>query len=153
MKFISYRHHSYIVTTVIYLRILTLLENDGNVYIGNVGGDVIRFVVTRHGNTIGKNITINKQRLERVSSEYAESLTKFIEGFKKYNIPTEQTKPIQNALYDFTKEVEGINPDEKVSIVKQKNINSKFSIFAEKTLDALPRTVETVSAFRRLAQI
>ena len=80
------------------------------------------------------------------------SLTKFIEGFKKYNIPIEQTKPIQNALYDFTKEVEDINPDEKVSIVKQKSINSKFSIFAEKTLDALPRTVETVSAFRRLAR-
>ena len=72
MKFISYRHHSYIVTTVIYLRILTLLESDGNVYIGNVGGDVIRFVVTRHGNMIGKNITINRQHLERLSSEYAE---------------------------------------------------------------------------------
>ena len=131
---------------------MTLLENDGNVYIGNVGGDVIRFVVTRHGNTIGKNITINKQRLERVSSEYAESLTKFIEGFKKYNIPIEQTKPIQNGLYDFTKEVEGINPDEKVSIVKQKNTNSKFSIFAEKALGVLPKTAETVSAFRRLAR-
>jgi hypothetical protein len=115
-------------------------------------GDVTRIIVTGCANTIRKNITINKQCLESVSSEYAESLTKIIEGFKKYNIPKEQTKPIQNGLYDFTKEVEGINPDEKVSIVKQKNINSKFPIFAEKVLGVLPRTADTVSAFRRLAR-
>ena len=84
-------------------------------------------------------------------SEYAEGLNKFIEEIKKYNIPPEQAKPIQDSLNDVTKEVEGIKPEEKVSIVKQKNINSKFSIFAEKVLNVLPKTVETVSAFTPLA--
>jgi hypothetical protein len=72
------RHHSYIVKTVIYLRILTLLENDGDVYF-NFARDVICIVVTGCGNTIGNSITINKQRLERVSIEYPENLATFIE--------------------------------------------------------------------------
>lgn len=127
------------------------LENDRGIHIGNVGGDVIGIGVTGSGNVIGKNIVINKQQLENMPSEYAESLTKFIEELKKYNIPLEQAKPIQDTLNDFTNEVEGIKPEEKVSTVKQKNINSKFSIFAEKVLKALPKTVETVSAFTPLA--
>jgi hypothetical protein len=127
------------------------LENDRGIHIGNVGGDVIGIGVTGSGNVIGKNIVINKQQLENMPSEYAESLTKFIEEFKKYNITPEQAKPIQDTLNDFTKEVEGIKPEEKVSTVKQKNINSKFSIFAEKVLKVLPKTVETVSAFTPLA--
>lgn len=127
------------------------MENDGNVYTGNVVRDMICVVVTRHDNTIRKNITINKQRLERASSVYAESLTKFIK-FKKYNILPEQAKPIQNALYEFTKEVESTNPEEKVSIVNQKHINLKFSIFAEKALDVLPKTAKTASAFTRLVR-
>jgi hypothetical protein len=127
------------------------LENDRGIHIGNVGGDVIGIGVTGSGNVIGKNIVINKQQLENMPSEYAESLTKFIEDFKKYNIPLEQAKPIQDTLNDFTKEVEGIKSEEKVSTVKQKNINSKFSIFAEKVLKVLPKTVETVSAFTPLA--
>jgi hypothetical protein len=127
------------------------LENDRGIHIGNVGGDVIGIGVTGSGNVIGKNIVINKQQLENMPSEYAESLTKFIEDFKKYNIPPEQAKPIQDTLNDFTKEVEGIKQEEKVSTVKQKNINSKFSIFAEKVLKVLPKTVETVSAFTPLA--
>jgi hypothetical protein len=127
------------------------LENDRGINIGNVGGDVIGIGVTGSGNVIGKNIVINKQQLENIPSEYAESLTKFIEELKKYNISPEQAKPIQDTLNDFTNEVEGIKPEEKVSTVKQKNINSKFSIFAEKVLKALPKTVETVSAFTPLA--
>jgi hypothetical protein len=127
------------------------LENDRGVHIGNVGGDVIGIGVAGSGNVIGKNIVINKQQLKNMPSEYAESLTKFIEEFKKYNIPPEQAKPIQNGLNDFTKEVEGLKPEEKVSIVKQKSINSKFSIFAEKILKVLPKTAETVSAFTPLA--
>ena len=128
------------------------MENERNVCFSYAEGDVTRIIVTGYGNIIRNNITINKQCLERVSSEYAESVSKFIEGFKKYNIPPEQAKGIQNALYDFTKEVEGINLDEKAMIVKQKNINSKFSIFAEKALDVLPRIAQTVPAFRRLAR-
>jgi hypothetical protein len=49
-------------------------------------------------------------------------------------------------------EVEGINPDKNVMIVKQKNINSMFHIFAEKAPSVLPKTAETVFAFRRLAR-
>jgi hypothetical protein len=127
------------------------LENDRGIQIGNVGGDVIGIGVTGSGNVIGKNIIVNKQQLENMPSEYAASLTKFIEEFNKYNIPPEQVKPIQDSLTDFTKEVEGIKPEEKVSTVKQKNINSKFSIFAEKVIKALPKTVEIVSAFTPLA--
>jgi hypothetical protein len=76
---------------------LTLLENDGGIHIGNVGGDVIGVGVAGSGNVIGKNIVINKQQLENMPSEYAESLTKFKE-FEKYNIPPEQAKPIQGSL-------------------------------------------------------
>jgi hypothetical protein len=60
------------------------LENDRGIQIGNLGGDVIGIEVTGSGNVIGKNIIINKQQLENMASEYAESLTKFKEEFKKY---------------------------------------------------------------------
>lgn len=76
------RHHSYIVTTVIHLRILIPLENDGNVYF-NFARDAICIVVTIYGNPTGNSITINKQCIETVSPECAECLTKFIE-FEKY---------------------------------------------------------------------
>jgi ribosomal protein S17E len=81
---------------------LTLLENGGNVRISDAEGDVIRVIVTGYNNTIGKNFTINKQVLERMSSEYAQSLTKFIEGFKKYDISPEQATETKNAFYGFT---------------------------------------------------
>ena len=98
------------------------MENDRGVHIGNVGGDVIGVGVAGSGNVIGKNIVINKQQLENMPSEYAESLTKFIEEFKKYNILPEQAKPIQDSLNDFTNEVEGIQQKEKITTVKQKNL-------------------------------
>jgi hypothetical protein len=69
----------------------------------------------------------------------------------KFNIPPEQTKPIQDSLNDFTKEVEDMKPEEKVNTVKQKSLNSKFSIFAQKVLKILPKTVETIAAFTPLA--
>jgi hypothetical protein len=78
------RHHSYIVTTVIYVRFLILLENDRIVYFGNFARDVICIIVTRYSMRIGNSITINKHHLESVSPEYSESLTKFMEEFKKY---------------------------------------------------------------------
>jgi hypothetical protein len=127
--------------------LITIPENERDIHIGNVGGDVIGVGVTGSRNVIGKDISINKQQLENMPSEYAESITKFIEELKKYNIPPEQVKPIQDSLNDFTNEVEGIKPDEKITTVKQRNLNSKFSTFAEKILKVLPKTVETVSAF------
>jgi len=127
------------------------LENEKGMHIGNVGGDVIGIGITGSGNVIGKNISINEQQLASMPKEYADSLKAFMEQIKNYNIPPEQVKPIQDSLNDVTKEVEGIKSEEKVSTVKQKNINSKFSIFAEKVLNVLPKTVETVSAFTPLA--
>lgn len=127
-----------------------ILENDdGGIHIGNVGGDVIGIGITGSGNVIGKNITINSQQLQNIPSEYAESLTKFIEGLSRFNIPA--AKPIQDSLNDFTKEVEGIKPEEKVNIIKQKSLNSKFSVFAQKVLKILPKTAETIIAFTPLA--
>jgi hypothetical protein len=131
--------------------LITIPENERDIHIGNVGGDVIGVGVTGSRNVIGKDISINKQQLENMPSEYAESITKFIEELKKYNIPPEQVKPIQDSLNDFTNEVEGIKPEEKITTVKQKNLNSKFSTFAEKILKVLPKTAETVSAFTPLA--
>jgi hypothetical protein len=97
---------SYVAKTVTYLQVLTLSENDGNVYYdGNVEGDVIGVgvVVTGRSNIIGRNITVNKQYLEIVSSEYAESLSRFIEFKIKYTISPEQAKSIQNIIYDLMK--------------------------------------------------
>jgi hypothetical protein len=127
------------------------MENEKGIHIGNVGGDAIGIGVTGSGNIIGKNISINKQQLESMPKEYADSLEAFMEQIKNYNIPPEQIKPIQDGLNDLTKEVEGVKPEEKVSTVKQKALNSKFSIFAEKVLKILPKTAETVAAFTPLA--
>jgi hypothetical protein len=44
-----------------------------------------------------------------------------------------------------------MNPEEKVNTVKQKSLNSKFSIFAQKVLKILPKTAETIVAFTPLA--
>lgn len=131
-----------------------LMENDkdeGKIYIGNVGGDVMGIDVKGHGNVIGKNISINKQQLQNMPFEYAESLKAFMKEIKTYDIPSEQIKPIQDSLNSLTKEVEDVKPDEKINTVKQKVLNSKFSIFAEKVLKALPHTAETVVAFTPLA--
>jgi hypothetical protein len=128
-----------------------LKNEDVGIHIDNAGGDVIGVGITGSGNVIGKNIMINKQQLQNMPSEYAESLAKFMQELKKYYIPSEQTKSIQDSLSDFTKEVEDIKPQEKINTVKQKNLNSKFSIFAEKILKVLPRTAETVAAFTPLS--
>jgi hypothetical protein len=128
------------------------LENDRGIHIGNVGGDVIGIGVTGHNNVIGKNISINKQQLENMPKEYADSLKAFLEQIdKKYDIPPEQLKPIQASLNDLTKEIEVVQPGEKVSTVKQKSLNSRFSIFAEKVLKFLPKTAESIAAFTPLA--
>jgi hypothetical protein len=128
-----------------------LENNNKGIHIGNVGGDVIGIGVTGSGNVIGNNITINRQQLQNIPSEYAESLREFMKGLNKFNIPPEQAKPIQDSLNDFTKEVEDIKPEEKVNTVKQKSLNSKFSIFAQKVLKILPKTAETIIAFTPLA--
>jgi hypothetical protein len=127
------------------------LENERGIHIGNVGGDAIGIDVTGSGNVIGKNISINEQQLENMSKEYADSLKAFMEQIEHYNIPEEQIKPIQDGLNDLTKEVEGIKPEEKVGTVKQKTLNTKFSIFVEKVLTVLPKTAETVTMFTPLA--
>jgi hypothetical protein len=127
------------------------LENERGIHIGNVGGDAIGIGVTGSGNVIGKKISINEQQLENIPKEYADSLNAFIEQIKNYNIPPEQIKPIQDGLNDLTKEVEGVKPEEKVNTVKQKALNSKFSIFAEKVLKVLPKTAETVATFTPLS--
>ena len=119
--------------------------------IGNVGGDIIGIGVTGSGNVIGKNISINEQQLASMPKEYADSLRTFMEQIKNYNIPPEQIKPIQDGINDLTKEVGGVKPEEKVSTVKQKALNSKFSIFVEKVLKVLPKTAETVVTFTPLA--
>jgi hypothetical protein len=127
------------------------LENERGMHIGNVGGDIIGIGVTGSGNVIGKNISINEQQLASMPKEYADSLKAFMEQIKNYNIPPEQIKPIQDGINDLTKEVEGVKPEEKVSTVKQKALNSKFSIFVEKVLKVLPKTAETVVTFTPLA--
>jgi len=128
-----------------------LENNDKGIHIGNVGGDVIGVGVTGSGNVIGTNITINRQQLQNMQSEYSVSLREFIKELNKFNIPPEEAKPIQDSLNDFTKEVEGMKPEEKVNTVKQKSLNSKFSIFAQKVLKILPKTAETLVAFTPLA--
>ena len=125
------------------------MEN-GGIYIGNIGGDAIGVSVTGSDNVIGKNISINEQ-LENIPKEYADSLKAIMEQIKNYNIPPEQIKPIQDGLNDLTKEVEGIKPEEKVSTVKEKALNTKYSIFVEKVLKVLPKTAETVATFTPLA--
>jgi hypothetical protein len=126
-------------------------KDEDKIYIGNVGGDVIGVDIKGYGNVIGKNITISKGQLQNMPFEYAESLKAFIENIKSYNIPSEEIKPIQESLNSLTKEIEDVKPDEKVNTVKQKVLNSKFSIFAEKVLKVLPHTAETVVAFTPLA--
>lgn len=76
------RHHSYIVITVIYVRILILSKNDLNVCIDDFIRDVICIIFTRYIVSIGNKITINKQRLESMSQEYPEIFIEFIEEFK-----------------------------------------------------------------------
>jgi hypothetical protein len=130
------------------------LENEksaGGIHIGNVGGDVIGVGVTGSGNVIGTNIIVNRQQLQNIPSEYSESLKEFIKELNKFNIPPEQAKPIQDSLNDFTEEIEDMKPEEKVDTVKQKSLNSKFSIFAQKVLKILPKTAETIAAFTPLA--
>ena len=101
------------------------MENDRSVYFDNSARDLIS--ITIYGNTIGNSITINKLHPARVSLEYAENITKFIEELT-YNILPEQVKPTQNALYEFTNQVEGINLEEKVSIVVKQKISIQSSL-------------------------
>ena len=56
-----------------------------------------------------------------------------------------------NDLNELAKEVQDVKPDEKVNIIKQKTVNSKFSIFSAKVLKVLPKTAETIAGFTPLA--
>ena len=124
---------------------------DASVHIGNVAGDAIGIGVTGSENAIGKNISINKQQLNSMHKEYSDSLKAFMEQITKYKIPRENIKPVEDSINDLTKEIEGIRPEEKTSIVRQKVLNSKFSVFVDKALKALPKTTEVLSSFTPLA--
>ena len=139
-------------------------DNIGDsINIQGTGGSVIGAGVRGSGNIIGENIvvgsgTINlsQQELSKIPiPEYASALKEFSqsinEQLKGKQIPKEQVQEINNNLNELAKEVQDVKPEEKVSMIKQKTVNSKFSIFAAKVLKVLPKTAETIAGFTPLA--
>lgn len=131
-----------------------------NINISGVSGDVIGVGVEGVGHTFGKNITvgtinINANQLKKMPGEYAKSLENFSksanEQLKINKIPQEKVAPVQESINELAKEVEDVKPDEKISVVKKKNIDAKFTSVVEGLLKVLPKTAETIAAFTPLA--
>ena len=127
-------------------------------------GDVISVgTVSGEGIVIGKDIdigTINinnlTKELEKVPSEYSESLRKFSENlnkeFQKYKVPEEKTNQIQEAIVRLGKEVEDVTPGkEKINFVKQTNIQAQTVDLVDKVLNALPSAAEIITTFTPLS--
>jgi hypothetical protein len=88
------------------------------------------------------------------SNEYLEALKSFSKAinqqFKSHNISPEQLKPIEESIKELVKEVEDIKEPEKINNVEKKNLHTKFTEVAQKVIQPLPKTSETLSTFTSL---
>lgn len=123
----------------------------------NVVGDVFNVNVSGNDNIIGKNInvSVNRQVLKELPEEYSNAFKEFTEKIneqiKKNNLTPQQVQPIQKSITELAKETEGIDPDKKVSILKEQTWKQKFFKVLTNVLPVLPKAAETVAAFTPLA--
>lgn len=134
--------------------------SNGNITVGNMGGDLIGGHVEGSGHTFGKNITvsspiINSQQAVSVSNEYAKSLQNFSElvnqQLRMHDVPAERVAPIQEGINELAKEIEDIKLDQKIAYTKKATIKAKLAALAEGLLKVLPKAAEITAAFSPLA--
>ena len=139
------------------------MENEEEVNITNVGGDVIGTNISGSSNIIGKSINIgtsdtigiNSQILNNLAPEYSNAFREFTEKInvqvKKNSITPQQLQPIQESVNELAKETESLTVDKQLSFLKQQSWKEKFFKVLKNVLPVLPKTAETITAFTPLA--
>lgn len=131
---------------------------DEKIRISGVKGDVI--FGSGSGNIVGKNVkitgnvTLSNQQLSKISNEYAKSLEAFTQALnqqlEKHKVPAEKAAPVQEAVKELAKEMEGVRSDQ-VTTIKSKQLNAKVSGVIDAVVKILPKATETLIAFTPLA--
>jgi hypothetical protein len=132
-----------------------------SINISGVGGDVIGVGVSGTGNIVGRHVNaasglqLSPALLARLPGEYASSLTAFSTAVNRQladkNIPAEQVIPVQKEVEALVKDVEEIQADKPIPIIKKAGITTRLAAIAKGLLKILPQTAETVATFTPLA--
>ena len=106
------------------------MDASGTTRVGSVGGDIIGIDVKGSGNIIGKNISIETDRLTKIPNEYANSLKTFVDTinqqFRANNVSPDKVAEVQKNVDEFSKELEGVTLGQDPGIVKRANLKSKL---------------------------
>jgi hypothetical protein len=106
---------------------------------------------------VADSITVNKEYLQRMPQEYAESLeqltTKINEELKKEKVPPEKVAPLQESANDLAKELSDVKQSQSVSFEKKHSITDRFIKFSKAVARASPTIARTVVGMTPLAPI
>jgi hypothetical protein len=141
------------------------VTQDKSVHIGGAAaGDVIvtgtveGSTVTASGTsytTTTQTITIDKMILEKMPTEYRESLQKFTDevnkDLAKEEVQLEDMKQLQASANEVAKEMADIKPEEGVSFEKRTSISTKLIGLARALVKASPKIAEKIISGTPLA--
>lgn len=123
-----------------------------------IKGDVV--FGSGSGNIVGKNVkitgnvTLSNQQLSKIPGEYAKSLEGFTQTLnqqlEKHKVPAEKAAPVQEAVKELAKEMEGVRSDE-VNTAKKRQLNARVTSVIDAVVKVLPKAAETLTAFTPLA--
>lgn len=126
-----------------------------NINFGKVKGSVIGGKVTGTGNIVGKNVVVNKQKIDQLHPLLGESLKSFsgsVENLiKVHAVPEVEAREINRQIENLASEVEGVNPEEELPYAKKSILKAKIAGIADTMFRVLPSAVETAASFTPLA--
>ncbi len=107
----------------------TSSDHSESINITGTGGDVIGAGFTGSGNIMGKNIvvgsgtiSVSKQQLSNVNSEYANALKQFSESLNRQlegkQVPEEQGEEINQSINELAEESQDLKPGQTVGEIK-----------------------------------
>jgi hypothetical protein len=106
---------------------------------------------------VADSITINKEYLQKMPSEYAASLEQLTdrinEDIKKEKLPPEKVAPLQESANDLAKELSDVKQPQTVPFEKKNSIGSKLVKFGKEVAKASPTIARAVIGMTPLAPV
>jgi hypothetical protein len=137
-----------------------LSSSNNGIHISGNQRDVIGVGVQGNANIIGKNIsigrdiTVNKNKYENLEPEFKNSLDDFLAliNKKSRHLTEEQKKSISEIVDKLAKEYQSVKPDEEIKDEDKKvEIKYKQISLAEKVVDLMPDVTEYITSVTPLA--
>ena len=110
------------------------------------------------GVAIGDNNTITvTQNITGIPEVFANSLEEFAEKvnveFKRHEVPEPAVRDVERSVEELADEVKDVDPEkeEELGYARKAVVEGKLATIIDKTLNALPDTVEVIASFTPLA--